>query len=966
MEQLTEQDPTHIGPYRLIARLGEGGMGLVYLGRSDLGRTVAVKVVQADHAQHPEFRRRFTREVAAARRVGGDWTAAVLDADTEAAVPWVATQYIPGPDLTTVVGKEFGPLPEYSVHTLAHRLALALQTVHEAGLIHRDLKPSNVLVTVDGPRVIDFGIARALDSIGGDSLLTRTGMLIGSPGFMSPEQVRGHELTPANDIFCLGAVLVYAATGRLLFGATDTGLNAHLFRIAEEEADLTGVPDSLVPLVRACLNKDPAQRPTPAQVIEHTATDRAEEWLPGSVLAQLGRRAAELLDFTPQVRGSQPDPRVQAAASSAAAPQPTSYPLPPASSPAPYVPNPHDPTALANSGPVAGFGPPGTPLHGARPASAAAAAPFGPAGGDGGPHARRGWGLAMGVVAHLAVLLDLSTATPRLLLEISADMGLGHTSEQWIYVAYALAFGALLLVGGHLADLLGRKPTLLIGLTGFAVSTAVSAVSPGPGALIWCQIFKGVFAALIAPASLGLIAALFTEPRARTRAVGLYSVVALGGSAMTMFLAVPLASVTSWRVSMYVTVLLALIALIGTATLVRDPAGRRDPAGFDVPSALSSAFGVAALVFGFAESGAAGWGAPLPSVSFACGIALLAVFARRQAKARSTILPAYPTRTRDGFGASLALFMIGLALSTVLAPLDNFLNANFGPVPTVAAFVLLAASFLVGSLLIAARLMPRVGPRPLLVSGLLVATVGPLVQLATGGSVFSAHVNLTCLGLGVGTAGTVLYSTVMDGIAAQDSGGRAGLVMVTQHVGAELGFALLTGAAGHRAGLLFLGDDPLLQYLEAGSLLVAALVGGTVVRARPSHSDAGNASAPHPAGWSVPAQTTPERSGANGLLLVENGRVTRIPTELRGMDLVQEISRLLRAENVIMTKLGTDLTLWHVVGAGAQNPVASRLMAEHGFEPVTGAAIVAGPVMGHIPFPLGGHATESLALSLSQ
>lgn len=194
MEQLTEQDPTHIGPYRLIARLGEGGMGLVYLGRSELGRTVAVKVVQADHAQHPEFRKRFAREVAAARRVGGDWTAAVLDADTEAAVPWVATQYIPGPDLTTVVGKTFGPLPEHSVHTLANRLALALRAVHEAGLIHRDLKPSNVLVTVDGPRVIDFGIARALDSIGGDSLLTRTGMLIGSPGFMSPEQVRGHEL----------------------------------------------------------------------------------------------------------------------------------------------------------------------------------------------------------------------------------------------------------------------------------------------------------------------------------------------------------------------------------------------------------------------------------------------------------------------------------------------------------------------------------------------------------------------------------------------------------------------------------------------------------------------------------------------------------------------------------------------------------------------------------------------------
>ncbi|MEU6934477.1 serine/threonine-protein kinase, partial [Streptomyces sp. NPDC046374] len=299
MEQLTGDDPAYIGPYRLIARLGAGGMGLVYLGRSDLGRTVAVKAVQAEHAQHSEFRRRFAREVAAARRVGGAWTADVLDADTEAAVPWVATQYIPGPDLTTVVAQDFGPLPEQSVRILANRLALALQAVHAAGLIHRDLKPSNVLVTVDGPRLIDFGIARAMDSLAGDSLLTRTGMLIGSPGFMSPEQVRGLELTPASDVFCLGALLVYAATGRLLFGATDTGLPAHLFRIVEEEADLSGVPDSLVDLVSACLLKDPARRPTPHEVASRTATDEAGEWLPGAVLAQLGRRAAHLLDLAP-------------------------------------------------------------------------------------------------------------------------------------------------------------------------------------------------------------------------------------------------------------------------------------------------------------------------------------------------------------------------------------------------------------------------------------------------------------------------------------------------------------------------------------------------------------------------------------------------------------------------------------------------------------------------------------------
>ncbi|MFH8519967.1 MDR family MFS transporter [Streptomyces gelaticus] len=958
MELLTGSDPTHIGPYRLIARLGEGGMGLVYLGRSDLGRTVAVKVVQAEHAQHPEFRRRFTREVAAARRAGGDWTAAVLDADTEAAVPWVATQYIPGPDLTTVVGKDFGPLPEHSVRTLANRLALALQAVHEAGLIHRDLKPSNVLVTVDGPRVIDFGIARALDSIGADSLLTRTGMLIGSPGFMSPEQVRGHELTPANDMFCLGAVLVYAATGRLLFGATDTGLNAHLFRIAEEEADLTGVPDSLVDLVRACLDKDPAKRPTPSQVIECTATDRTEEWLPGPVLAHLGRRAAELLDFSPEARHAQPDPRAQAA-SSAAQPQPTSYPLLPATPPPTYAPNPHVPTAPADCGPAAGVRPPAPPLAGAWPAPA----PFGSAGNGGGPHTRRWWALAMGTLAQLVVLLDVSTTTTRLLPEIAADAGLGHSFEQWMYAGYALAFGALLLVGGHLADLIGRKPTLLIGLTGFAVSTTVGAVSAGPAPLVWSQVLKGVFAALITSASFGLVAAQFIAPRERRRAVGIYAVIGLGGSALTLFLAVPLTYVlASWRASMYVTVLLALIALIGTATLVRDRSGRRTPARFDALGALLSAFGVAALVLGFAESGASRWGTPLPSLFLACGIILIAAFAWRQSKARNAILPTYPTRTRDSFGASLTLFMIGIALTTVTPRLNQFLNANVGPGPTVVAFVLLTASFLAGSLLISARLLPRIGPRALLVPGLLVAAVGPLVQPAMGSSVSATYPSMICLGLGLGTAGTVLYSTVMDGIAAHDSGGRAALIMVNQHVGAELGFALLSGAAGH----LYLHDDPRLQYLAAASLLVATLVGGLMVRARSSEGDADDAPTPYTAGCSAPTQTMPGRRGTNGLLLVKNGRVKRIPTALHGMDLVQEISRLLRAENVMMTKLGTDLTLWHVAGAGTPNPVASRLMAEHGFRPVTGAAIVAGAMIGHSPFPLRSDEAEDIALRLEQ
>ncbi|MEV2256895.1 serine/threonine-protein kinase [Streptomyces sp. NPDC050147] len=336
MDPLITEDPSHIGPYRLIARLGAGGMGLVYLGRSDVGRTVAVKVVQTEYAKDPEFRRRFTHEVAAARRVGGAWTAAVLDADTDAQVPWVATQYVAGPSLQDVVARDFGPLPENSVRALAGGLARALTDIHTASLIHRDLKPGNVLITIDGPRVIDFGIARALETIA-EGAMTRTGAVIGSPGFMSPEQVRGQRLTSASDIFCLGSVLAYAATGRSPFGTVDSGLHALMFRVAEEEPDLSGVPESLLGLVQQCLQKDPALRPTPQDIAARTTTDPDEPWLPGRVLSQLGRQSAQLLDFAP---GQVPEPAVAPGPIAPPAPYPTPTATPTYETPAGPPPQP--------------------------------------------------------------------------------------------------------------------------------------------------------------------------------------------------------------------------------------------------------------------------------------------------------------------------------------------------------------------------------------------------------------------------------------------------------------------------------------------------------------------------------------------------------------------------------------------------------------------------------------------------
>ncbi|GGV70040.1 hypothetical protein GCM10010294_27690 [Streptomyces griseoloalbus] len=364
MEKLGAGDPQLIGAYRLLARLGAGGMGQVYLARSDRGRTVAVKLVREELARQEEFRARFRQEVRAARQVGGAWTAPVLDADTEAPVPWVATGYVAGPSLQQVVGHDHGALPERSVRILAAGLAHALKDIHAAGIIHRDLKPSNVLVTIDGPRVIDFGIARALETVT-DGGLTRTGALVGSPGFMAPEQVRGDRITPACDVFCLGSVLAYAATGALPFGTANSGVHALMFRIAQEEPDLERVPEGLADLVRDCLKKDPAVRPTLDQVLERTGAEDTvaagrsrDPWLPGALVAQLGRHAVRLLDAEDPQTPQRPTPT--AVSPAPVGPAPDAAPGQPPAAPPAATPE-HARAADDSAVPPQPSTPPGTP-----------------------------------------------------------------------------------------------------------------------------------------------------------------------------------------------------------------------------------------------------------------------------------------------------------------------------------------------------------------------------------------------------------------------------------------------------------------------------------------------------------------------------------------------------------------------------------------------------------------------------
>ncbi|MFC7912658.1 serine/threonine-protein kinase [Streptomyces sp. NPDC057386] len=396
MQPLAADEPTTVGPYRLLGRLGSGGMGRVYLGRSAGGRTVAVKVVHPHFALDEEFRARFRREVEAARRVGGAWTAPVLDADPDAPVPWAATAYAAGPSLAAATA-EHGPLPVASVRALAAGLAEALAAVHALGLVHRDVKPSNVLLTLDGPLLIDFGIARATD---GTASLTSTGVSIGSPGYMSPEQILGKGVTGAADVFSLGAVLAYAANGEPPFAGDSSA--ALLYKVVHEEPDLGGLDGELRELAARCLAKDPAARPAPDEVARRLAPQGAARlvaggWLPGALVEQVSRSAVQLLNLEAEGAGPVPAPGAGADAVSGpvgfggvvaetggqrTAPPPTSAPASATPTPTAAPATPTAAPAASTAAPAASTAAPAATAPGASSAPAAEGTPgagvFGP------------------------------------------------------------------------------------------------------------------------------------------------------------------------------------------------------------------------------------------------------------------------------------------------------------------------------------------------------------------------------------------------------------------------------------------------------------------------------------------------------------------------------------------------------------------------------------------------------------
>jgi Protein kinase domain/VHL beta domain len=416
-DQLRPGDPRAMGPYRLTGWLGGGGMGEVYLGRSAGGRPVAVKVIRAEFASDPEFRTRFRREVAAARRVNGLYTATVADADTEGAVPWLATAYLPGPSLEAAVTRH-GALPGRSVLALAAGLAEGLAAVHAAGLVHRDVKPSNVLLAADGPRLIDFGVAWDAQS----TVLTAAGTLFGSPEYLSPEYATGQDFGPPTDVFSLGAVLAYAATGRPPFAGTS--LDTVISAIVHRAPDLTGAPARARPVIEWCLAKDPAARPTPGELVARLGDALlVDAWLPARVLADLP------VDPVPPDRA---DRRVDTDT------QTMAKPVPAPAVPAPAVPAPAVPAPAVPA--------PAVPAPAVPKSAARRPAPVGP-----GPRDRHG----RPPVRRIAAI-----ALPALALVALAGAGAGL----WLTLGHP---------GGN------PKPTPTRSHTVLATSTGVSATSTG-------------------------------------------------------------------------------------------------------------------------------------------------------------------------------------------------------------------------------------------------------------------------------------------------------------------------------------------------------------------------------------------------------------------------------------------------------------------------------------------------------
>ncbi|MBN0044376.1 DHA2 family efflux MFS transporter permease subunit [Streptomyces actuosus] len=485
---------------------------------------------------------------------------------------------------------------------------------------------------------------------------------------------------------------------------------------------------------------------------------------------------------------------------------------------------------------------------------------------------RRWWALVVIALAQLMVVLDM-TIVNIALPSAQADLNMSDANRQWVITAYTLAFGGLLLLGGRVSDLVGRKTTFLIGLLGFAAASAIGGAASGQGMLFGARALQGVFAALLAPSALSLLATTFTDPKDRGRAFGVFGAIVGAGAAIGLLAGGFLTEYLNWRWCLYVNVPIALIAFVGAVVLLT-PGERHPNAHLDVPGALLGSAGMLSLVYGFSEAEPRGWGDGLVLALLIGGVVLLAAFGLWQTRARVPLLPMTVVKDRQRIGAFLTTLLVTVGMFGVFLFLTYYMQGVLGysPVKTGLAYLPLTAGMIVGSTQVAARLLNRVPPRVLLVPGLLLAA-GALALIAQVGvePAYASHVlpGMIMLGLGMGTAMMTSVSLATGSVAPQDAGAASATFNTAQQVGGSIGTALLnTVAASVTSSYLVAHAGPGVdrQALRAeaavhgfnvatwwamGALLLAALIAGVVV-------DAPRAPTPQPA----PAAPEPVESPA--------------------------------------------------------------------------------------------------------
>ncbi|WP_432138845.1 MFS transporter [Streptomyces sp. bgisy154] len=468
------------------------------------------------------------------------------------------------------------------------------------------------------------------------------------------------------------------------------------------------------------------------------------------------------------------------------------------------------------------------------------------------PH--RWWGLVIIALAQLMVVLD-ATIVNIALPSAQRELGMSDGNRQWVITAYTLAFGGLLLLGGRVADLVGRKRTFVIGLIGFAGASALGGAAVGPGMLFGARALQGVFAALLAPSALSLLTTTFTDPKERGKAFGIYGALAGSGSAIGFIVGGLLTEYLDWRWCLYVNVPIAAVAVFGALALLHDRPGHAG-ARLDVPGAVLGCGGLVAIVYGFSEAQPRGWTDPLVLGLLGGGVALLAVFVWWQTRAPMPLLPLHIIRDRDRAGCFLTMGLAVIGMFGLFLFMTYYLQGilQYSPVRTGLAFLPLTVAIVIGSTQISARLLSRVQPRMLMAPGMVLAAVGML--LLTRMTVDSSYTTdilpaLILMGLGMGLTFMPVFSTATVGVAPQDSGVTSATVNTSQQVGGSIGTALLntiatTSSSAYIAAHLsnparkaqVVAEGTVHGYTvaiwwAAGIMLLAGVVAATMVTAKP-------------------------------------------------------------------------------------------------------------------------------------